>query len=493
MSKRRTAVALALVVLAVWPAVSSADPTRDAVQAKRIKDRLYIEVRTDANQKPVLLYRIDRQDASRREFEDGLVFVADGTIAIGYPGFNPFDYLATVSITEVDDPAHAALGQLLQALTSVAGILRPEFVDKFKTALSAPSRTALLETNECQALQEAQRNLRELVDALYPVNLSASQLRKEIKKWRDGIADHGHSGVTTAMADLAALSKSAGAATVRGKAEVEDFELATLQLLGAGNETVAAGCRAEALVIYDLARLADPAERLKELEAVAASLGRLSEALASFSGDKDWEFDDSKKRRVWILKRVAVSEAKAKQVTVKAGVVAFSATDESGIASKASAETSAAFTLLQRRLLVPEIGVGAIIADLRRPKYVVGKNDAGESVVARGAAEEVPLSAAVMANLVWRTDLGIGAPMLQLGGLPSKDAPGVFGGVGLRFFARLGLGFGVVRWWAKDLPVDPNDPTLLGVNKKVATQKDIEDKLKWVPRNNFYITFQYSF
>ena len=197
--------------------------------------------------------------------------------------------------------------------------------------------------------------------------------------------------------------------------------------------------------------------------------------------------------RTWVVSRITVAEAKAKEVTIKVGAVGFSVTDDSGISSKSTADAAAVFGLRQHRPLIPEIAVGAIIADLRRPKYVVGKDDAGATIVARGAAEEVPLGAAVMANLVLRQDLAFGAPMLQLGGLPSKDAPGIFAGAGLRFFARFAIGAGVVRWWAKDLRVDEKDPTLLAVGKPVATQKEIEDKLAWVPRNTFYISLQYSF
>ena len=486
-----------LIVLALTGSSSAAaaDSTSDAVKARSVKT-IALRLVADKDQKPVLQYVIDDSDMPPRDFDAGLVFVADDQVVITFPRFNPLEVQVSAAIADTDDPAHLALNQLLNSLVALGGILRPDLAEKFKGAIAT---AAIRSTSDaaagpvsCQPLQDAQNNLRRLVVVLFPTDFSARALRAAIRTWKEDISGEGYAGVSRTIEAIATLHKDAVAASTTGKAEVEKFEQATLEAIQK-SDWPSASCRTETLALYDLARLGDPAERLRELEAIGPSLKKLGDALTPFGAERDWLADETKKLRTWVVARVKVTEAKSRQVTIKAGTVAFSATDESGVTSKAIADTSGAFSLRQHRRLVPEIGVGAIFADLRRPKYVVGKNEAGTSVVAHGASDEIPLSAAVMANFVFRTNLGIGAPMLQLGALPSKDAPGIFGGAGFRFFARFGLGIGIVRWWAKDLRQDPNDPTLLSVGKPIATQKEIDDKLTWVGRNDFYVTLQYSF
>ena len=179
MRERGVAIGLLLVVLGV-PGAVDADPVKDAIKAKRIHDRLDIEVKTDANQKLVLQYRVDRETTSPKDFPTGLVFVASDEIRVTFPHFNPLEYQAVASVTETDDPAHAALTQLLKALTSVAGILRPDLADKFKLAFEPVNRVVGGAPDPCPQLRDAQAGLRRMIDALYPSELSATVLRASV-------------------------------------------------------------------------------------------------------------------------------------------------------------------------------------------------------------------------------------------------------------------------------------------------------------------------
>lgn len=477
---------------------SHAQSMNDAVKAPRVRDRIDISIKSDANDKPVLQYVLDSEDRTPVNFRPGLVFLGDpmfgdDQIKVAVRNFNPFDAQVTASVTDSDDPAHLALTQLLQALTGVAGILRPDLAKEFNKVTSEQTLSFVEPTEApCQPLRDSQDELRRLIDVLYPTELSGASLRGSIRTWSSNISTDGYTALVKAKDELSVLSKTAVSAAAAGKSAVESFENAAATARQRP-DWPSPSCRRDTLALFDLARLADPAERLRELEAVGGSIKKLVDVLGRFAGSNDWIEDSSRKLRTWIAARIDVDEAKSRLVTIKAGVVGFSANDDAGITSKTVAETSEAFSLRQYRRLIPEIGVGAVIADLRRPKYVVGKDANGASIVARGASEEVPAGAAIMGNLVWRMNLGIGAPMFQLGALPSKDAPGFFAGFGFRFFARFGIGGGIVQWWAKDLRVDANDPTLLALGKPVSTQKEIEDKLTWVGRHNFYASIQYSF
>ena len=73
-------VGLCVFALAAVSESAAADSTMDAIKARLVEASIRLHLVFDKDQKPVLQYVVDGSDMPPREFDAGLVFVADGQI-----------------------------------------------------------------------------------------------------------------------------------------------------------------------------------------------------------------------------------------------------------------------------------------------------------------------------------------------------------------------------------------------------------------------------
>jgi hypothetical protein len=179
----------------------------------------------------------------------------------------------------------------------------------------------------------------------------------------------------------------------------------------------------------------------------------------------DWDF--KKITPDFVNQQKVTVTAKAKDIVIEKDVIVVKELD----ASKQTAD----FRMRQDSLLIPERAVAVLYNRLKYPKYTVGKNADGKSVVVKSEDED-PWNGALLLNLVMRLRRpSVANPMIQLGVSTAKDYPGLVAGVGLRFTQpiALGLSFGGMITRYKDLDDELQD------GSEVASEADIEKHLEY--------------
>jgi len=480
---------LYVVVTLIAPCLpASADSTRDAVTATRIRDQLNVELVGGE-----LVYGVDNRQPTRK-FSKDQVFVADEAIYLTYKNLDPLSVSVISSVTEAEDPSHRALAKLIEALVSVPATVRPETAEAIKkhgfaTADIPPDRVQAL-TDTCPAATANLKLVTDLYDALFPTGTTKEEFDNNIKAWRTAIAgDPGAAGVAKAKIAVGTLR---GAIRLEVAEErLKAFEAKVNDVKGVAP---ADDCGKLAKAIIMNAALANPRTRLEGLTKIAAVLDELKTALTPFADAGNWLVQTvsvgstAPPVHYYKLLHIAPSEVKIKTIQIKVSKIDYTLGSNALVVTRTDA-AAVTLALRERRSLIPELGVGvAFVSGITKPKYGTARNAAGATTVALSKRENIGLDASVLANLVMRINLGIGAPMLQLGATASKDTPGILMGGGLRLFypKAFGFGFGWARVWVKDL-------TLLHEGDVIQGTKDIEADLSFKTVDGLYLVFQYSF
>jgi len=533
---------IAVVFLASHPAYAQQSETKSetgtpadadrALKAKRVSTR--IAVHLDPNKKEIR-YIADDEKNDIGHKAAGALFSTTSDLLVTYPRLNPFRTQATASISEVDDPTHTAVSQLIAAIAGVPGLVNPDFA---KAGAGAPRTAArvleLAEPEKCPELVEAERVLGDIQTGLFGSTISAKNIGDEYKKWTDafdaGFRDPGggpkgakdaadliaqfnetvHAGAEGAAAAIKLAQERANAASRTTTAQQNYNETLARVLSGksatdqakalAANKTelenlrVAAdasvSCAQDALNLYRLILLANPAVRLAEVRKLERALTDLAKVITTTYGPTEGTWFNNVE--FVLAKDITVSRGKLSRVAVKALNVNVE-TDDATLRITPQEAASATFDIREYTTFVPELGIGATFAVLDRPKYGTATNAQGQTIVARAGTSEVSFSPTVMVNFV-PVGLSGSVPIIQIGASTSTSAPAVFMGGGWRVPGAVGksgivVGVGFVLGWVKDLQ------TLIPDESVVTGTKDIENDLKFSakPKPGMYLNIQYKF
>lgn len=469
--------------LAAMPHVGAAQ-TREFLDAPRVESR--IRVRWNAKDKKIT-YEIDG-DQTPRELVPDALFLTSTSVFVTYPKINPLKLQVTAAVSDVDDPSHATIAKLLEAILGVATIVKPEAA---KAGTGAPPSGIGATAGVCTELVQASGDLATLNEKLFGTATTSVVVKGEVENWASAI-------------DVAYGNATSGAAAIAtGVAEIGLFETTLAGVISEAGGVVArvearaaeagpfTGCPQQAHELYQLIRLTNPRVRIQQLSALKTAAAELRKTLQTDYVDADgqWLYGTEYK----ISREIKPTGAKMQKVVVKAAAVSFKVDDVTSALVVSQQETgSVAFTVRRYSAFAPEIGVGAVFGLVNRPQYGTSKNAAGQTIVARVPDDDFSVNPSVLANFVCRCGGGGFAPMLQVGASTSKDVPAILLGGGLRLFGAgagdVAIGGGWMLAWVKDLQA-------LKEGDVVGGTKEIEADLGVVrtPRVRAYFVIQYKF
>jgi len=476
----RIRILLTMAILAL--AHQATAQTRELLDAPQVKDR--IRVQWDATNKK-MTWAVDEGTRFRELLPDAL-FLTKTSVVITYPRLNPLRIQATASVTAADDPSAATISKLIESILSVATILRPGQKATGDEPTTVPA---------CPGGGPAANEVGALTLALYGPDTSPTHLRAEMTRWTAAIDD--------GLRDTASGAKAIRSAiTLITQKEVSGDNqkaglLPTLDQVIKGATASAERIEKAAMepptscdgTIYRLALLTNPRGRIQQLAVLKAAVTQLVDLLETqYAVDAKWEGTD-----FHISDEIRPTPDKMRNVTVKIANVTLKVDDLSSALTIAQEDAgSAAFTVRRYNAFAPEIGVGAVFGFVTRPKYGTGKNQAGDTIVARVPDDQVSVDPSVLVNFVCRCAAGAFAPMVQIGASTSKDLPAILVGGGLRLFGAgkgdVAIGGGLMLAWVKDLQTLKEGDVVTGT-------KDIEADLGYGarPRPRGYFGIQYKF
>lgn len=462
-------------LLAIFGTVASAadDQTKTFLDAKRIHNTIAI----GTNDKKGFTYALDDSGAPR-DLKDNQTFLADDSIAVTYPNFNPLRVQLTLSTSAVADSSSVIMGKLLEALIGIPPIVNPApggATGGAPVGLAAiPDFTSV----QCTAqLRQAVTDVHELVTNLYPPPAAPAEIQRQIGAWRtriDGL--RGAAGVSAALADIATYKKAIDDAIDRATDQISKLNTKLAQL-----QKPATDCDSAALLIYDLVKLDNPTQRVTDLKRLSSSIDAIATALKPFEKAGKWTRGND-----YV---VGVVEP-GNQATVKASTITLSL-GASGITTATEDLSSGTFTIRRFSRFATELATGLIISNVKQPKYGTATKD-GKTVVGLKDPSSVSYNAAVVVDFVCQCGFGPDIqPIIQVGALASKDNPAVLVGGGLRLFSVGGGSFaltgGTIIAWIKDL-------TKLSVDSPIGGTTDIDNDLKFkTPKPRAYLGLMYNF
>jgi hypothetical protein len=476
---------LILVSIAIVCAPRVQSQTREFLSAPRVKDQLQIRL-----EGKTIRYSLERSDNFRDIIPDQ-IFVASSSIKLTYPRINPLRIQVTAAVSEADDPGHAAVAKLVDALIGFPALLKPSGNGQTGRGLFPP---------DCSETDQALHAI-ELLDKNFyggqtqdpPVggtpDLGPASLPYQLAKWINGIdddfsADHSGPAVIEAVTRRIHVFQTA-----------IDLNIKTAKDVIAGVDknaglSPANECQKEAKYIYEAIRLTNPHRRLQELIQLSDDLKALETNLTNnYAASEKWL-----NRTYYIVQDLTPKSDKAQKIVVKviANKLEVSSTDGNLVTSKQDLG-SATFTLREFSRFAPEVGAGLVVAFVNQPKYGTSINASGQTVVALAKKDTVSVDPTVMVDFVCRCNAApYFQPMFQVGVAASKDVPAVLFGGGLRLFSLgkgdVAVGGGLALAWVKDL-------THLKPGDVVTGTKDIEQDLSFdhTPRARPYFTIQYKF
>lgn len=393
--------------------------------------------------------------------DDALLLTRDG-FKIGYLHYNPLRVSLDVSVADFEDPSKAPLQALLDALKAF-----PLFASGPLVAASYKVGSDNRDAKEEVALS----------NAIECTQIHLTKARNDLSKLPETI--------DTAWRVPAATGPMAlGAAITLLK---EDQSLLNADLDGltkaAENYKIASEGSDPGGLLYQTDDLT------KKLPGVAAAMKAAETPLVADAKLSHWNEPD----HIIFLTNVTIDPtlATGKAVTVTITPVTMAVT-ENDVSFEKGKPVTATFKVRRYRALLPEVGVGAVIGYIDRPKYGTSTDSAGKTVVALSSTDHMSADPAVMVNFVCRCNTGQLAPMLQVGVATSKDLPALLLGGGIRLFGLgkgdFAVGGGLLLGWYKDLQK-------LKVGSVISGTADIDADLGYIntPKPAPYITLQYKF
>ena len=429
---------------AVSPAAPLWPQTTSVLEAPRVTEQIQVRVHDKS-----LRYALDGRDAYFGLDADHL-FLSSVPVKITYPRLNPLRVQINAQLSEAADPGHALVGSLVEALTGIPGVLRPETAKMSAAAFPEGARSA---DEDCrEEVARATEYYTDLNDALYSAFTTPVTIGNRINGWIaaiDGSFDAGHSGGAAVRDGIAEITKyRLGADGEEGLAQKLTSAGKALEAVNKGAQGPAGQCP-EATRVYEALRLSNADARFQDLKRLDKVLADLVKTL-----QQDYVPETRWLNRTFYIVHDQVNPKadKIQKVAVKASAVSITVDDGSNLSVKKEEAASASLTLRHFTRFVPEAGAGATFAFVERTKYGTSTNAQGQTVVGVAGQDDVAVDPSVMLNFVCRCDLGpFVQPMFQVGATASKDTPGILIGVGVRLFA-VGKsdvsvsGGGVVAW-----------------------------------------------
>jgi hypothetical protein len=410
----------------------------------------------------------------------GTFFLSKGAVAITYPRVNPLKIQTNATDVAVPDPTAAIMDRLGQSLTAM-----------ITTVVPAPAANARIDRNAplpgppaACAVAAATDARNALVDLLYMNVASAAYFNQESKAWISNIDAGLDAGKAPEAIASAAADMRADAANLKKRIDrAGEYQDKIRECAGNADTTIADA-------YTGLLLAGAPDVRVARLDAVRGLFVDLADALTTrYAPVERWIGSDYRVTPGAVL---ATSENMRKiTLTVTNVSLDINASSDAVTVVRKDLGTSE-FTVRKYALFVPEIGVGAVFAKVKPPKYGTATNDKGQMVVAPASGTQVSVNPSILVNFVCRCELGPIAPMVQVGSAVSKDTPAFLLGGGLRLFSvgkgDFAIGGGAMFAWVKDLQT-------LKPGSVVTGTKDIEADLGFssTPRIRGYLTLQYKF
>ena len=363
-------------------------PTGGAAQTWQFLDapevRSRIGVQWDAAEK-VMKYADDDQDTFV-ELPADFLFLTRTSVYVTYPRINPLVVQATASVSTADDPAHATIATLLDAMSNVVSIVNPT-VPALSAQLAAPGTV-------CAEPLTAQQMIAALDLALFGPARAPTTVQKSVRELATAIRDGYRAGQSGPAAISAAVKLiDTFIATVNAAATAAD-PLKKLEAQASLTAAPATECDAIASALYHVTHLGNPCARLEQLETFTSAARQLRDTLVK----DDVDAETLSPTDYAISKEIKPSPEKLRNAVVKTvniGVVVDDVT--SALVVKREEAGSVAFSV-EYSVLAPELGAGVVVGFVPRPKYGTAKNAASETVVA-----PVPDDSFLSAPVSWCT------------------------------------------------------------------------------------------
>jgi hypothetical protein len=493
---------LLITLLGTPPLVHAQNTTGQAMRAQRAKQAVKLRILPT---KVIEVAVDDKQNFAPLKKDQ--TFTTTGPVAVTVERPNPLTLLVTAEVAEADDPSHATVGKLLEALIGAAGTIRPGAKgptgDAARMSVTAFGNVG----TTCKNLKQATDLVNELDTNLYSAVWSRSHVLAHVKNWAAQI-NRGHAfGVPGPAAiqlgidaiDLYLKPKADPAdmtAPIDVPGDILEAAVAAvekaLKAKADGEEDKA--CLDLANTVYAAIRLTNPQSRLADVQRLYSSVVELRSLLETqYANPANWFGEDARKTGYYVKRAVEPSSEKMQVVSVKVQVVDYTGLDvvTPVLLAKREDLLTASFIIRQYSFFVPEIGGGVTFTRFDRRTYATSKNDAGETVVGE-SIDELTVDPTVMVNFVVRNYPGAFlTPMVQVGVSTSKDTPTIFLGGGLRFLhlgkGDFAFGAGAAFPWTKQLKT-------LAPNVVVKGQKDIDDDLEFRSAGvHLFWSLQYKF
>jgi len=496
--------------------------TDKATAARRVRSNIRVTA-----QSKTIRYSVDGDDDSIGNKADGVVLRTTGPVKVTYPHLNPLAVQASASTSAVDDPQHAAIVQLVQALAALPGIVKPAAPAGAPVNVSfAGARVGDKDTCNVSTAKDTFVAVRSTL--LDDNGYSAKGLKGKFENWRNAIgkALQSNSGPDAVMAGVDQLSNDLEELTARvdcaqkavdaipdvkppektpehmaydnlttavvgqlaGKA-ADRARTSNKKALDAAHAAAEAADAAasEERQYYDLLLVSGAPQRLNALKKLQATLTDLKDTLTkTYAEPSNWLNGTD-----YVLALdVTPTAEKMQRVTIKAVNVSVETSDDVLTISTSDA-AAASMDVQLDSTFVAEVGIGVTFGFVTRPKYGTGTNADGQTVVAPATPDSVSVDPTVMVNFVPRGVTGA-VPIIQVGASTSKTSPAVLLGGGWRMpggpKGAFVIGVGAMFAWVKDLQQ-------LHVGSVITGTKDIESDLGFdpQPKVRWYFNLQYKF
>jgi hypothetical protein len=466
----------------------------------------------------------------------GELLLTYSSFKIGFLHYNPLTAKLSASVKDFDDPAQLALQKLIDALTTTAGTLSGAKSDakvlavesakatrvnleslknidasiaSLSLTLQSPKEKKDQAANPQQTLDDLMKQQTELAvkvalrqqmqEQLAARQTIVDSIQKSIdgdgsdKKGAEATLKEIRHDITTwpqTIQNAWGSPRTTGPAALDKGIDAMEGTVIKLTNLSSDLNTTFKESKDASFTSGTEIRLLN---RLDNLIAQVDSSGKAVQNLIAVLRDDQmparWSAPD---QSVFVLGTVVYPTlATGKEVTVTVTPLTLVVTDD-GLKLNEQNPVIATFNARRYRALLPEVGVGAVLGYIDRPKYGTATDTAGKTIVALSSTDHVSADPAIMINLVCHCNAGGIAPMLQVGAATSKDLPAILLGGGFRLFGLgkgdIGLGGGLLLGWYKDLQK-------LKVGSAVSGTAEIDADLGYIstPKPAPYITLQYKF
>jgi len=465
---------------------------------------LHAKVLDNAQDLPVRLStdsKIEWQPVRNGNFspipKDDLLLV-HSDFRVGYFKYNPLRVKLSVNAVDVDDPAQKALGDLLDALKSVATKIGGA-KETLATAQGEQDKKSKAPgfrlSKEFNSKEDAHDAVQKAVDN---VGAALDRVKKESNHWVSDIdSGWGNKDETgPKMIDAAVLNADKVLQEPDGTKcdanllfqKVEPHGIDCIVNVPGNHKILDEKLNDLGVLEYTDTVLI---QKIGDLETKALELQKeLNSFKSSLTLLKDSRFWSPDGQLFLVDPSIDPTPQTAKNVTITITPLSL---DETKLALTDGKAVSVTFNARVYRALFPETGVGAVFGFIERPKYGTGADANGKTIVTLASKDKISVDPAVMVNFVCRCDAGGIAPMLQVGAATSKDLPAVLLGGGLRILqvgtkGDIAVGGGLLLGWYQELQK-------LKVGDVVKGTSDITADLGYIktPQPAPYFTIQYKF